>query len=432
MRKREIIWIHQHTASLAYLSRRLALSFLMLVAFFSLPAQTVFWTETFDGAACVAGSGCDPSLVIWTTTATGAQGGAANKFYVSCQENGNAAGTCGSGCGTDQSLHIGNVSTSSAAFFFCPSGDCGASYDASGAAEVTNKRAESPVINCSGRSTITISFNYIERGQTTLDDASLWYYNGTVWALLDNMPKTAVLAACAGQGRWTARTVSLPASADNNPSVKIGFRWVNNGDGTGSDPSFAVDDITLSYLTALPIELLSFSGKSMAEKNQLIWETATETGNDFFTIERSTDAVNFMAISDVDGAGNSTRTIRYSTNDDFPLSGVSYYRLKQTDFNGEFSYSNIISLVREATDFELVNVFHSTEQGVLSFTVKCEEDCQIFFELFDVVGKKVFSSLKNNSDGQMTISIPTDALNQSIYVLKVFNRNKVITRKIKI
>ncbi len=208
----------------------------------------IFYTETFDGTVCGTTSGCDQSLVSWTLTNTGVNGANANKFYVSCTENGNAAGVCGSGCGSDQSLHVGNVSTSSAAFIFCPTGDCGAAYDDSGAGERTDKRAESPTISCTGQTNITLAFNYLENGQGANDDATLWYFDGSTWASINALAKTTVCGS--GQGLWTAFSMTLPASANNNPNVKIGFRWVNNGDGNAADPSFAVDDITLSAVAS--------------------------------------------------------------------------------------------------------------------------------------------------------------------------------------
>jgi hypothetical protein len=66
------------------------------------------------------------------------------------------------------------------------------------------------------------------------------------------MPKTATCGG--GQGLWTAFSMTLPASADNNPNVRIGFRWVNNADGTGTDPSFAVDDIALAEIASFTAE----------------------------------------------------------------------------------------------------------------------------------------------------------------------------------
>lgn len=236
----------------------LFLALFFLISFFGV-GQNVFWTETFDGANCVATSGCDPSLVAWTVTNTGTNGAAANNWYVSATECGNAAGLCGSSCSNDQSLHIGNASNSSAAFIFCPSGDCGAAYDDSGAGEITDKRCESPTINCSGQANISVNFNYIEKGQGAFDDATLWYFDGSTWSSVDAIAKTG--NGCNPQGIWTALTASLPASANNNPNVKIGFRWMNNGDGNATDPSFAVDDITL--FTTVPVLTASITASGL-------------------------------------------------------------------------------------------------------------------------------------------------------------------------
>ncbi len=217
---------------------------------------SVFWTETFgtgcsQGALAAVYTGTNGA---WAVTNTGLNDLDANEWYVSATESGMGVGVCGDGClgagTTNRTLHIANVSTSPAAFIFCPTGDCGAAYDTGiGSNNVTaDIRAESPTINCTGQSNINITFNYLEGGQTTIDDATLWYFNGSVWAQIDNMPKTVVCGG--GQGQWASRTVVLPASANNNANIKIGYRWINNDDGVGSDPSFAVDDITLSASSA--------------------------------------------------------------------------------------------------------------------------------------------------------------------------------------
>ncbi|MBC7694550.1 MAG: gliding motility-associated C-terminal domain-containing protein [Burkholderiales bacterium] len=213
----------------------------------------VFWTEDF-GAGCNQGnlaSAYTGTNGAWATTAMGTNDPEANEFFVSAMENGNAAGTCGAACGSDRSLHVGNV----AAPILGLTADNGAAYNAGGACGTffcvaTDRRAESPSINCAGQSNITLNFNYLEFGDAANDDASLFYFNGTVWAPLFNLSKTLCCggATCNGslQALWTAYNISLPASANNNPNVKIGFRWVNNDDGVGTDPSFAVDDITLT------------------------------------------------------------------------------------------------------------------------------------------------------------------------------------------
>ena len=72
--------------------------FILALATLNNTQAQIFYTETFDGTACV-GSGCDPSLIGWTTTVTGVEGATPNKWYLSCEEMGNAVGVCGSSCG---------------------------------------------------------------------------------------------------------------------------------------------------------------------------------------------------------------------------------------------------------------------------------------------------------------------------------------------
>ena len=223
---------------------------LICVIFFvtiNLNAQVDFWTEDF-GSGCSSGQQI-PSFTspngTWVETSTGTNASGANAWFVSAEENGNAAGQCGSGCGNDRSLHLGALNSAlgtdlGAAYYegfaaFCGFFPCGA----------TDKRAESPSINCSGLTDITIEFNYIEGGNA-IDNATLWYYNGSTWSQLADMNKT-FSGSCSPQGLWTAFTAALPASANNNPNIKIGFRWINNDDGDATDPSFAVDDIVLSH-----------------------------------------------------------------------------------------------------------------------------------------------------------------------------------------
>ena len=241
---------------------------------FSINAQ-VFWTENFNNGCT---SLCLESAYAgvngpWTMTNSGpptACGVATtpNEWYVSCSENGNPVGSGGSSCGgavpagcvagspSNATLHVGNISTSPSAAFFCPLGDCGASYDSggncyllgSGASTATDKRAESPVINCTGHTGITLAFDYIENGEPGADFCTIEYSinSGATWLVL-NVPGTTAL--CGAQGVWTAFSMVLPASCNNIATVKIAFHWVNDDSGTGTDPSFAVDDVTLSTST---------------------------------------------------------------------------------------------------------------------------------------------------------------------------------------
>ncbi len=251
--------------------KKIYTTFIGLVMAISAQSQTIFWLEEFSNscpAYCTTYSGPNGAWSFANNGPANACGGATtpNKWYISCAENGNAAGSCGSGCGNNSTLHVGNDSQSPSAGVFCPNGDCGAAYDAGGYCDIlgtppsviSDILATSPTINCTGRTTITLTFNYIERGQGSNDNASVMYYDGTSWALLADMAKTPTTCG-GGQGRWTAYNVALPVSADNNPNVAIAFHWVNDDDGSGSDPSFAVDSVRLTVLTSGAPPLAGFT-----------------------------------------------------------------------------------------------------------------------------------------------------------------------------
>ena len=104
------------------------------------------------------------------------------------------------------------------------------------------------------------------------------------------------------------------------------------------------NDIVLTYESVLPVELISFGARILKDDVQLHWATASEINNDFFTIERSKDGRSFQAVSTINGHGNSSHLIEYSFVDKNPLKGTNYYRLKQTDFDGNFTYSDIKSV----------------------------------------------------------------------------------------
>ena len=218
---------------------------IMLTAALHCSAQ-VFWTETFSNSCasgCLVNSYSGPNGA-WTVTSTGTNSTNSNKWFVSGSECGNAAGQCGTGCGsTDPSLHVGADIVIVV--------DPGAAYYNAAA---SNWRAESPVINCAGKSNILVSFNYLMEGEPNGDFAALGYYDGSTWLYYNGSSWTATFSSlpvtnnfsCSPQGLWTAYSVMLPSSANNNTNVKIGFRWTNDTDANATDPSFAVDDINIS------------------------------------------------------------------------------------------------------------------------------------------------------------------------------------------
>jgi hypothetical protein len=104
-----------------------------------------------------------------------------------------------------------------------------------------------------------------------------------------------------------------------------------------------------SCAEALPVTLLYFTARQNNNQVTLHWATASETDNDYFSIEKSRDGQQFNQVGRVAGAGTSVKKLTYQFNDDFPSGGVSYYRLKQVDLDGTFTYSKTVKVSSDIT-----------------------------------------------------------------------------------
>ena len=118
--------------------------------------------------------------------------------------------------------------------------------------------------------------------------------------------------------------------------------------------------VKITMVAALPIELLYFNGVAYSRVNNLYWSTASENNNDYFNIEKSSDDEIWEIIDKQKGAGNSSTQLYYSFSDNNVEKIINYYRLKQTDYDGNFKYSDIISIDNRDNDskeiYRVVNV----------------------------------------------------------------------------
>lgn len=169
----------------------------------------------------------------------------------------------------------------------------------------------------------------------------------------------------------------------------------------------------------LPIELLYFTANWIENEREVLlsWSTLSESDNDYFTIERSVDGVDWDVVREVDGAGTSSSTLKYSTVDEDPHLGVSYYRLKQTDFNGAFKYSPIVSL-NKISDTELIVYPNpaSIGQGVAIF-LPTNLIGEISVQVYSVEGKLVFETTHDASASDMFILDVTDSFQSGSYLI---------------
>ena len=142
----------------------------------------------------------------------------------------------------------------------------------------------------------------------------------------------------------------------------------------------------------LPIELLSFTGECYNQSIVLEWSTATEINNDYFSIERSIDGINWQIIAKIDGAGNSTSIKNYSYIDVGQYNDISYYRLKQTDFDGQFKYSAIIAIEKCGEDISELAIYPNPANETLNLSYGGDKDKIISISIYNVLGEMVYYS----------------------------------------
>ncbi len=174
----------------------------------------------------------------------------------------------------------------------------------------------------------------------------------------------------------------------------------------------------------LPVSLLYFKGNSLDSKNILTWATASETNNDYFEIRRSTDGINFVTIGKVKGHGSSNSVYEYEFIDPTPSTGISYYQYIQYDFNGELSFSPIITIRSSVNNNSFsVSPNPSTSSFAINFTSLSEGE----FTVIDLLGKSLFT--KTIKVGTEKIEIGSE-LAKGAYVVRLSGTNGVSTQLI--
>jgi hypothetical protein len=179
-------------------------------------------------------------------------------------------------------------------------------------------------------------------------------------------------------------TTDLSSSATNNATiicniVTAAMTTITGTENFGTNNAGGTQTISCSVL---PVELLSFTGSTSERGNMIEWVTASETNNSFFTLERSADATEFTPVGTVQGAGNTATGMHYSLEDkSAPKNEASYYRLKQTDYNGDWHYAGGVIAVSANNDGPLLysidqenkmltvwDLHHSTPYTITSIT----------------------------------------------------------------
>ena len=211
-------------------------------------------------------------------------------------------------------------------------------------------------------------------------------------------------------------------------SVKIpGFMWPlavgNNNPWTIAGTSTA---------TALPIELLRFNANAIGDKVHLTWTTSSEKNNDYFTVERTTNTTDYDFIAKVNSYfHNSTSPLNYESWDNAPKQGINYYRLKQTDYDGAYSYSNIVPVnFGKNNRFEITSVNTNALNGSVDVQFYYDNTLPLTYTVTDVTGRIIVADQKmdNTTEGLNLLHI-NKTLSTGLYYIILRNESGVQSRK---
>ncbi|MBL4861476.1 MAG: T9SS type A sorting domain-containing protein, partial [Crocinitomicaceae bacterium] len=317
----------------------------------------------------------------------------------------------------------------------------------------------SPVLNCTGYSNIMWTFEH--------------HYD-------DDTKSIAYLETNIDGGGWTtiatlnadntnATTATYPVSgAAGSANVQLRYRyyakknyywaiddiqvtgqaapysaWASNG-ATGTSTSTAPITAGRTGLSGfsqfaiavgigvLPIELIEFNATVVGDNVELNWVTVSELNNDFFTIEKTINGIDFEYVGTVKGVGTSDATNYYDLLDLRPHSGVSYYRLKQTDFNGAYKYSEVIAVnFEQVSETSLVTeLFPNPSYGFATFTFNGESNQSLNVSVINQLGAVVIKQNHTSTDADWPCTISTKTLANGMYQVIFTRGDEMVTQKL--
>ncbi len=203
--------------------------------------------------------------------------------------------------------------------------------------------------------------------------------------------------------------------------VTIGddYYLVVDGSGVDANTNYTLTG-DIGVQSGLPISLLTFDATPNSQGVALNWSTASERNNDYFTISRSSDMENWEAIGTVRGNGNSNYQLDYEFIDIAPIDGVSYYQLKQTDYNGENESFDPVSVYVNAQNLNnsMVVYPNPTDAG-FDIKVNAQRANLVQISIHNTTGKAVILQNTQLEKGMNVVSMKNERLDQGVYLVQI-------------
>lgn len=202
------------------------------------------------------------------------------------------------------------------------------------------------------------------------------------------------------------------------------FRVYSYGSTTAGQGTFG---ISIEGSALLPVTITQFIGERKGSVNVLSWTTATESNNKGFELQRSYNGTSFLPLNFVATKahnGNSTTQINYAFEDSKPFAGTTYYRLKQVDYNGKTTLSNVVAIKGDkVTNLTITDVYPNPATQMLNIIISAPANDKVALIITDVTGKVVKTQNVVVAAGNTNTKVEVANLAQGTYLMKVVCNN---------
>lgn len=186
--------------------------------------------------------------------------------------------------------------------------------------------------------------------------------------------------------------------------------------------NYALSDQQITALvqdSPLPVKLISFEGKATSEGNRVSWRTVEEVDNDYFVVERAPGKpVNFQAVGKIKGNGTTSDENKYDWLDSESFNGVSYYRLKQVDIDGQATFSRIIAIDNRIS--RTLNAYPNPTSGRVVIELPERRSSMVHVQVFNTGGRLVRQEkVKGSDEGRLDFNL--NALPTGLYQLNIIS-----------
>lgn len=225
-------------------------------------------------------------------------------------------------------------------------------------------------------------------------------------------------------------TVSTPIQTSPSFTLAAGgcaYLVVDGWNGDACAYSYVLTNITGGCIL-LPVSVVEFTGAKIGRVNEINWSTASEQNSDYFIVERSKDGIIFENMTKVQAAGNSNSLIKYKSIDDAPYSEGTYYRLLQSDFNGEKTNSGIIYIANEIDVLSNLIIDYN-ESGQTDFTYYSSKYSSGSIEIINTTGSVIIKKNVEVQSGKNKEKINNSSLASGIYFVKLTVNGKTNIQK---